>query len=200
MLNFYQSVSSSLTQVEDLHELLTTIMIVVTSELSCEEGSVLLYDEETNEFEFFIAVGETGDELTKLRFPADKGIAGRALRERKTIAVNDVQSSPDFYSSIDEQHNFKTTSLLASPLVSGNELIGVIEAVNKIGDRVFDKEDEQILSAIADEVALAVKNARIFDYVVDSYCKLRQGQSSCKDCKRPLKSWTPCALQIGRLQ
>ena len=63
MLNFYQTVSSSLTHVEDLHELLTTIMIIVTTELSCEEGSVLLYDEETNEFEFFIAVGETGDEL-----------------------------------------------------------------------------------------------------------------------------------------
>ena len=192
MLNLYQTVSSSLAYVGDLHELLNTIMSIVTSELLCEEGSVLMYDEENNEFEFFTAVGETGKDLEKIRFPADKGIAGRALRERTPLVVNDVASSPDFYGNIDEEHEFKTKSILAIPLISGEEIVGVIEAINKIGDDGFDNEDAQILSAIADEVALAVKNARLFDYVVDSYCKIRQGLHSCKGCERPLKSWTPC--------
>jgi hypothetical protein len=168
MLNLYQTVSSSLAYVGDLHELLNTIMSIVTSELLCEEGSVLMFDEENNEFEFFTAVGETGKDLEKVRFPADKGIAGRALREREPLVVNDVASSPDFYGAIDEEHDFKTKSILAIPL----------------------------LSAIADEVALAVKNARLFDYVVDSYCKIRQGLSSCKGCMRPLKSWTPCVRYL----
>jgi hypothetical protein len=196
MLNLYQTVSSSLAYVGDLHELLNTIMSIVTSELLCEEGSVLMFDEEHNEFEFFTAVGETGKDLEKIRFPADKGIAGRALRERTPLVVNDVESSPDFFGNIDEEHDFKTKSILAIPLISGEELVGVIEAINKIGDDGFDKEDAQILSAIADEVALAVKNARLFDYVVDSYCKIRQGLSSCKGCMRPLKSWTPCVRYL----
>ena len=192
MLNLYQTVSSSLAYVGDLHELLNTIMSIVTSELLCEEGSVLMLDEENNEFEFFTAVGETGKDLEKVRFPADKGIAGRALREGITLVVNDVANDPDFYGNIDEEHEFQTKSILATPLISGEEVVGVIEAINKIGDDGFDKEDAQILAAIADEVALAVKNARLFDYVVDSYCKIRQGLSSCKGCERPLKSWTPC--------
>lgn len=196
MLNLYQTVSSSLAYVGDLHELLNTIMSIVTSELLCEEGSVLMFDEENNEFEFFTAVGETGKDLEKIRFPADKGIAGRALRERTPLVVNDVESSPDFYGNIDEEHEFKTKSILAIPLISGEELVGVIEAINKIGNDGFDKEDTQILSAIADEVALAVKNARLFDYVVESYCKIRQGLSSCKGCMRPLKSWTPCVRYL----
>jgi hypothetical protein len=191
-LSLYQTVSSSLAYVGDLHELLNTIMSIVTSELLCEEGSVLMFDEENNEFEFFTAVGETGKDLEKVRFPADKGIAGRALREGTTLVVNDVSNDPDFYGNIDEEHEFKTKSILATPLISGEEFVGVIEAINKIGDDGFDKEDAQILAAIADEVALAVKNARLFDYVVDSYCKIRQGLSSCKGCERPLKSWTPC--------
>ena len=41
------------------------------------------------------------------------------------------------------------------------------------------------------EVGLAVKNARMFDYVVNAYCNLRKGEMSCKGCVRPLKSWTP---------
>ncbi len=172
MLNLYQTVSFALGYIGDLQELLTTIISIVTTELICEEGSVLLHDEESNEFEFFTAVGDTGQELVKLRFPADKGIAGRAFRERRPLVVNDVESSPDFYGSIDEEHDFKTESILAVPLISGDEVIGVIEAINKIGGNGFDKEDEQMLAAIADEVALAVKNAKIFDYVVDSYCKI----------------------------
>jgi hypothetical protein len=200
MLNLYQTVSSALGYIGDLQELLTTIISIVTTELICEEGSVLLHDEESNEFEFFTAVGDTGQELVKLRFPADKGIAGRALRERRPLVVNDVESSPDFYGSIDEEHDFKTESILAAPLISGDEAIGVIEAINKIGGDGFDREDEQMLTAIADEVALAVKNAKIFDYVVDSYCKIRQGENSCKGCIRPLKSWTPCIRQLDIIE
>lgn len=199
-LRLYQTVSSALGYVGELQELLTTIISIVTAELPSEEGSVLLHDEESNEFEFFTAVGETGAELVTLRFPADKGIAGRALRERKTILVNDVQSSPDFYGSIDKDHGFQTKSILAAPLISGDETVGVINAINKIGKDGFDEEDKRLLTAIADEVALAIKNARLFDFVVDSYCKIRQGQNSCKGCKRPLKSWTPCAIQLGKLQ
>jgi len=199
-LRLYQTVSSALGYVGDLQELLTTIVSIVTAELPSEEGSVLLHDEETNELEFFTAVGETGAELVKLRFPADKGIAGRALRERSTIVVNDVQSSPDFYGSIDEDHGFQTKSILAAPLISGDETVGVLNAINKIGKEGFDEEDKRLLTAIADEVALAIKNAKLFDFVVDSYCKIRQGLNSCKGCKRPLKSWTPCAIQLGKLQ
>lgn len=75
--------------------------------------------------------------------------------------------------------------------------MGVINALNKVDNKFFDQQDDQILSAIADEVAMAVKNARLFEFVVESYCKIKQGANSCKGCKRPLKSWTPCAKQLG---
>ncbi|MBW1645645.1 MAG: GAF domain-containing protein [Deltaproteobacteria bacterium] len=196
-LNLYQNVSSALSYIGDLQELLTTIISIVSAELLCEECSVLLYDEENREFEFYSVVGEAGAALEKKRFPADRGIAGRALRERTTQVVNDVQSDPDFYGSIDEDLTFKTRSLLVAPLVSGDELVGVINAVNKLDNKLFDLEDDQILSAIADEVAMAVKNAKLFDFVVNSYCKIRQGHHSCKGCQRPLKSWTPCVKYLN---
>jgi len=196
MLNLYQAVSSSMAYIGDLQELLTTITGIVTSELLCEECSVLLYDEENNEFEFFTAFGETGMTLVSVRFPADKGIAGRALRERKTQVVNDVQNDPDFYGNIDKDHNFRTKSIIAAPLIAGEEPVGVLNAINKVETKFFNKEDDQILSSIADEIALAVKHARLFEYVVESYCKIKQGKNSCKGCKRPLKSWTPCVRQL----
>jgi putative methionine-R-sulfoxide reductase with GAF domain len=197
MLNLYQAVSSSICYAGDLHELLTTIMTIVTDELLCEEGSVIFLDEDNNEFEFFTAVGATAMDLAKVRFPADKGIAGKTLKERTSQIVNDTQTCSDFYPVIDSLHDFKTESILAVPILSGAETVGVIEAINKLDHKDFDREDAQILAAIADEVALAVKNAKLFDYVVDSYCKIRQGQHSCSGCKRPLKSWTPCVRHLN---
>ena len=197
MLNLYQSVSSSLSYTTDIRELLTMIVGLIPIELHCEECSFLSYDGNNNEFEFFSVVGETGNKLLKKRFPANRGIAGRALKERKTLVVNNVQNHPDFYCSIDKNNNFKTKSIIAAPAISGDETVGVIEAINKVETEYFNIEDDQIISAIADEVALAVKNSKMFDYVADSYCKIRQGQNSCEGCKRPLKSWTPCVRNLN---
>jgi hypothetical protein len=199
-LQMYQTVSSALAYVGDLQELLNTIINIVTAELPSEEGSILLLDGETNELEFYSAVGVTGADLVRVRFPADRGIAGRTLRERRPIIENDVQSSPDFYRSIDQEHGFKTKSLLAVPIISGDEVVGVMEAINKVGQNDFNEDDQRLLTVIADEVALAIKNAKLFDIVVDSYCKIRQGQGSCRGCKRPLRSWTPCAIQMGKMR
>lgn len=197
MLNLYQSVSSSLSNTTDVHELLTTIVGLIPIELDCEECSFLSYDGKNNEFEFFSVVGETGNKLLKKRFSANKGIAGRALRERKTFVVNNVQNHPDFYSNIDKNNNFKTKSIIAAPAISGDETVGVIEAINKVETKYFNIDDDRIISAIADEVALAVKNSKMFDYVADSYCKIRQGQNNCEGCKRPFKSWTPCIRNLN---
>jgi hypothetical protein len=52
-----------------------------------------------------------------------------------------------------------------------------------------------LLLSIAEEIAFAIRNAKTFEYVASTYCKQRQGQGSCKGCKRPLGSWTPCIKQ-----
>jgi hypothetical protein len=42
------------------------------------------------------------------------------------------------------------------------------------------------------KTAFAIRNARVFEYVVNTYCKQRQGLGTCRGCQRPLRSWTPC--------
>jgi len=196
LFKLYESVSSSLCYAGDLQELLTMIISIIVSELPSEEGSILLYCDDTNELEFFSAIGETGACLVQCRFPADKGIAGKALQEGMPVVVNDVQACPYFFGDIDDESGFVTKSILAAPVIAGGEKVGVIEAINKVGESGFSEADKRVLMAIADEVGLAVKNARMFEYVVDSYCKIRQGLMSCKGCVRPLRSWTPCARQL----
>lgn len=83
-----------------------------------------VFNDETNELEFFSAIGETGASLVQCRFPADKGIAGKALQEGLPVIVNDVQTCPYFFGNIDNESGFVTKSILAAPVIAGEEKVG----------------------------------------------------------------------------
>jgi hypothetical protein len=192
-LNTYITVSSMLAQSLGLRELIQSALCCC-KEIACsEEESILLLDEEKKNFFFYELEGSTKEVLVGSSFPADKGIAGAVMKSLKSEIVSDVQNDPRFYRRIDNESHIKTRNMIVVPLVAGEENIGVMEVLNKIDGGHFTQEEHLSLKLIAEEIAFAIRNARIFEYVVDSYCKQRQGLRSCKGCKRPLGSWTPCA-------
>ena len=129
-------------------------------------------------------------------FPADKGIAGSILQTQRSEVINEVHKDPRFFGEIDTQCGGFTRNMIAIPLTAGEEKIGVMEVVNKSGGEPFSDEERLLLDSIAEEIAFAIRNAKIFEYVVHSYCKQLQGENSCKGCERPLRSWTPCAKYL----
>ncbi len=191
-LNTYLTVSTLLAQSLGLHDLLETVLFFCTDVVSAEEASVLLLDDSKKNFTFFETEGASRSVLSGVSFPADKGIAGAVLSNRKSEIVNDVQNDTRFYRRFDTESGVSTRNMIAIPLVAGNEPVGVLEVINKAGGLPFGDDDHLLLHFIADEIAFAVRNARIFDYVVNSYCKQRQGLNTCAGCERPLGSWTPC--------
>ncbi len=191
-LNAYLTVSSLLAQSLDVHELLETALYCSMDAISAEAASVLLLDDEKKNFVFYQVEGPAKPILMTATFPANVGIAGSVLQTQQSEVINNVQSDPRFYQNIDSESGFQTRSLIAIPLTAGEEQIGVLEVLNKVGADCFTEDDRLLLLSIADEIAFAIRNARVFEYVVNTYCKQRQGQGSCKGCKRPLGSWTPC--------
>ena len=191
-LNAYKAVSSMLAQELCLHDLLEAALYCSMEVVSAEAASILILDDEKRNFKFYQTEGPVKLTLITETFPADKGIAGSMLHAESSEVINDVQSDPRFYGTIDTESGFHTRNMIAVPLVAGEEQIGVLEVLNKVNGGSFTEEECLLLSSIAEEVAFAIRNAKVFEYVVDSYCKQRQGHGSCKGCKRPLGSWTPC--------
>jgi GAF domain-containing protein len=70
--------------------------------------------------------------------------------------------------------------MIAVPLVAGEERIGVLEVLNKATGGSFSEDDLTLSRPIAGEIAFAIRNARVFDYVVNSYCKQLQGQRAIR--------------------
>lgn len=191
-LNAYLTVSSMLAQSIGLHGLLEAALYSCLEVVNAEAASVLLLDDEKRNFTFYQVEGPSKPVLETATFPADKGIAGAVLQALQAEVINDVQHDPRFYGRIDSESGFQTRNMIAVPLVAGEERIGVLELLNKSGSNPFTEEDRMVLVSIAEVIAFAIRNAKIFEYVADTYCKQRQGQASCKGCRRPLGSWTPC--------
>ncbi|MCK9377626.1 MAG: GAF domain-containing protein [Syntrophobacterales bacterium] len=197
-LNTYLTVSSMVAQCLDPHELLEAVLNVVMETVSAEGASVLLLDEDQANFQFYSIEGPAKPVLMSATFPADQGIAGSLVQTQRSEVIKDVPQDPRFFGKIDSQYGFSTRNMIAIPLTAGEEKIGVMEVLNKLGGEPFTDEERLLLDSIAEEIAFAIRNARIFEYVVNSYCKQRQGETSCKGCKRPLRSWTPCVKYLEK--
>jgi signal transduction histidine kinase len=78
----------------------------------------------------------------------------------ESVIVNDVREDKRFFSGIDEQIGFHTTSLLAAPLRARGTIMGTLELVNK-RDGDFDEHDRMFAEALAASAAIAFDNARL---------------------------------------
>jgi GAF domain-containing protein len=191
-LNTYLTVSSMIAQALDLRDALEAVLYFSMDALAAEAASVLMLDYEKKNFRFYSAEGEAKEVLLTATFPADQGLAGSVLETQQPEIINDVQHDPRFYGKFDSESGFRTRNMIALPLTAGDEKIGVLEVLNKAGGKPFTEEDLLLLQSIAEEVAFAIRNGKMFEVVVKSYCKQRQGLNTCKGCKRPLGNWTPC--------
>lgn len=155
-------VAQSLSSTLELAPLLNKILSSAVEILNCEAGSLLLIDQETGEYVFEAAVGPVGDTLIGTRLPAGTGLVGKAVANREAIILNDVRRSKDWSVKIDHDTGFKTNDLLVVPMIYRDEVIGVIEALNRRDGQPFAQDDQELLSAFASQAAVALENARLF--------------------------------------
>ncbi|MCC6696065.1 MAG: GAF domain-containing protein [Candidatus Hydrogenedentes bacterium] len=152
--------------ITDLDTLLARIM-EESKQVACAEAcSLMLYDASTDELYFEVALGESGDQEAlkrEIRLRLGEGIAGVAAESRQSINVQDVRKDPRFYPSADEASHFETRSLLAVPLVDKDNLIGVVEVVNKVGEGCFTDADLHVMEIFAGLVATSIANARLIE-------------------------------------
>jgi signal transduction histidine kinase len=90
--------------------------------------------------------------------PIAQGIAGAAARTRLVQTCNDVTKDPRYVPPPLPIHD--VLSELAVPIALGHEVFGVI---NIEGQRAFEEEDVSSIQVIADHLAVAIKNAELFD-------------------------------------
>jgi Nif-specific regulatory protein len=162
LLALYE-IGQALSSIHDLDHLLQLAIERVVTLLDIESASIILLDEERDELYFKVAddtrVGHE-QRLREVRFPATQGIAGWVIKEGQSQIVPDTDRDPRFYRDVDVHTGTKTRSIICAPLRAQDRIIGVLEAINK-RQGVFTTDDVRLLEAFANQLALALENARL---------------------------------------
>lgn len=117
--------------------------------------SLWLIDEERNELWTKVAHG-----VKELRIPLSAGFVGYSLKTGEPVLVEDAYRDSRFDRRSDLKNNYHTTSVMTIPLESDDRVMGVFQAINKIGDNVFfSKKDLERLKLISVYSAKTIESA-----------------------------------------
>jgi signal transduction histidine kinase len=90
------------------------------------------------------------------------GVIRRVLAERESVVTTNAQEDPRFETS----HSiiaYQIRSVLATPLQAKEELIGAIYVDTRLSSRLFGESDLALLSAMANQAAVAIQLARLYE-------------------------------------
>ncbi len=123
-------------------------------------ASILLVNEEEQVLEFKVAYGPVGKHLVGTKYPLDRGIAGYVVMTGQPIATSHVNQDARFDRDFAESTGYVPESILATPLLSGDRIIGVMEVLDKISAASFGMQDMELLGLFARQAALAIDQAQ----------------------------------------
>ncbi len=154
------NVSLVLNSTLSIDPLLRFIMDSASELVGAEGASILLYNTESHELVFTAGSSGSSEALIGQPVPLEGSIAGTILRENRVIALNDVSQDARHYRGVDEVTRFQTRSLLGVPMRMRDQVVGVLEAVNKTQGE-WTVQDRSALMILAAQAAVAIDNARL---------------------------------------
>jgi len=160
LYNVSQIVNSTL----DLSEVLNLTMDLIIQVTGAERGFLMLMDEGNGELSFRVARNMDRETIAGSSFEISRSVVNKVAQEGEPILTTNAQSDPRF-STQASVVSYSLRSILCVPLRVKGKITGVIYADNRIKTGLFTEGDRRLLTAIADQAAVAIENARLFENV-----------------------------------
>lgn len=145
----------------DLEQLLGTIIGLATKVIGARVGSIMLLDDTGKELRISNAIGIDPEVIRNTRLPLGESIAGYVAKHGEPLIVKDVEKDRRFRRT--NRQRYETKSLISAPLLVKERLLGVINLNNKKRGGKFDERDLKLLVTFANQAAIAIDNAQLFD-------------------------------------
>jgi phosphoserine phosphatase RsbU/P len=146
------------TSVLDLDDLLAKIPQLIARLTRFSAFSVYLLDERRQDLKIAYAIGYPQDAVSTWRLPLGEGVVGTAVQEGRPILVNDIRKEARYKGPLRNM-----LSQLAVPVRRKGKVIGALNLLNE-AEGAFTSQDEALLRQFAAHVAVAIENARLFEY------------------------------------
>lgn len=170
-LSLLYSIGRAMTYISDLKSLLEYILNQAIEITGAEKGNIMLYDIEKNQLSIRVMAGlrdkafqrkVNNNEIDCRSFKPGEGIAGRVFQTGKPMVV-DKAGEDDLFIEPDTSY---VRSIVCIPKLVYSDVIGVINVTNKLDDCGFTDEDVELLKAVADQAAVAINKAQLWEMAV----------------------------------
>lgn len=170
-LSLLHDVGRAMNYIQDFKNLLRYILKQAIDITKAEKGSIMLYDAETGRLHIRIMEGLADEkvleqinnaEIETRSFKPGEGVAGKVFETGEPIFLSNLEKDDRFV------HAGKSfaRSIACVPMVVFSDVIGVINVTNKKDEDSFTEEDAELLKAIADQAAITVNKAQLWEMAV----------------------------------
>jgi GAF domain-containing protein len=143
-------------------ELLRSITAAARELFDAAACSLALLDPAQETLTFHVASGAGAQEVVGHRVPVDRGIAGWVVSSGQPVAVADVTRDPRFAADVARATGYVPRSVLAMPLQTERDMLGVIELLDQRDDPPAGRRDMELLGLFANQAAMAIEASRVF--------------------------------------
>jgi len=163
-LELLYRISREIATTLDLSVVLERVLSLSINSIGAIRGSIIILDEHENPVESAIIVQDQVIYHTneQLRSTLDNGLAGWVVKNRDAVSIPDTSNDERWLRKPDDEESATgSKSVIAVPIMSRNELVGVITLVHPDPNHL--QEDHiTLVRAIADQAGIAVLNAQLY--------------------------------------
>ena len=160
-INALYRAGKSLSTTVELPELLSQIVNLATTVIGASTGSIMLLDKDQNVLRIQAAVGLDKKVIEKTTLFLGSSIAGWVAQSGKPIMVDDIEQDTRFRRTAKDHYDSK--SFICVPLKVKNEILGVVNLTDKMGDENFTRQDLKVLTTFASQAAIAIDDAHHYE-------------------------------------
>jgi putative nucleotidyltransferase with HDIG domain len=132
-----------------------------------------------------VALGDKEETIKTITLNIGEGIAGWVAQKGEPLIVNAPEKDLRFFKGVDEKADFKTRNLICVPVKVKEKVVGVLEAINKQEGKEFGEEDLSLFTSLADQVAIALDNARLYQQLEEMFFQTAESLADAIEKRDP---------------
>ncbi|ABQ25908.1 HD domain-containing phosphohydrolase [Geotalea uraniireducens] len=146
----------------EIDNLFNLIVKTTMETLHAQIGYIILYNQEHQELVITTLIGHENISPSGTILPMKpSSVSTWVIENCKPLLIVDIKQTPEFdtFSAL----GYERKTLICAPLITKDEIIGTITVVNKLDNTTYNHEELELLTTIAAQASIAIKNAKLYD-------------------------------------